>query len=221
MNALMRIFQLQSRFLRLDGPRLHEKDAGDDLKAVGDTVLHLLQQHILFPQQLLHLFLNGTPVRNVLEGQQCGGMSAGLIEHLARIQEHDAPPNSGEITIDFVSLDRRMILGDRFQNCAKLRDIPLTIVDLVNQMTADILIDEMEGLIEGPARGDDAQVVVEHQKRIANGIDDGMRERGCVWNSTNVHSTDRTACELSASLSNEGNTARIFVKLARTPGRFG
>ena len=31
-------------------------------------MLHLLQQHILLPQQLLHLFLNGAPIRNVLEG---------------------------------------------------------------------------------------------------------------------------------------------------------
>src|ERR1035437_6744845 len=110
-------------------------------------------------------------------------MSTGLIEHLTRIQEHDAPPNSGEITIDFVSLDRRMIFSDLFQNCAKLRDIPLTIVNLINQTIADIFIDEMKCLIEGAARGDDAQVVIEHQKRVANGIDDGVREGGRVWNS--------------------------------------
>src|ERR1035437_6960525 len=114
-------------------------------------------------------------------------MSTGLIEHLTRIQEHDAPPNSGEITIDFVSLDRRMIFSDRFENCAKLRDIPLTIVNLINQMPPDILIDELEGLIEGPARGDDAQIVIEHQKRVANGIDDGVRECGCVWNEGEWH----------------------------------
>jgi hypothetical protein len=41
-------------------------------------------------------------------------MIALLIEYLARIQEHDAPPNSREITIDFISLDRRMIFSDLF-----------------------------------------------------------------------------------------------------------
>jgi len=77
-----------------------------------------------------------------------------------------------------------MIISYRFQNCAKLRDIPLAIVNFINQMPADILIKEMEDLKEGRARGNDTQVVVEHQKRVANSIDDGMRERRCVWNSS-------------------------------------
>src|SRR5450830_1400613 len=181
-NALMRILQLQSRFLRLHRPRLDEKDAGDDLQTVGNTVLHLLQKHVLLLQQLLHLLLNSAPVGNILEGQQRDGMSALLIEHFARIQEHDAAPNARKFTIDFISLDRLMVLGNRFQKGAKLRDIPLTIVNFINQMPANILIGELEGLVKGSARGDDAQVLVEHQKRVANRINDSVRERDSVWN---------------------------------------
>ena len=128
-------------------------------------MLHFLQQHVLFQQQLLHLLLDGTAVGNVLESQQCGGMRALRIEHLARVQEHDAAPDSGKFTTDFIPLNRLMILGDRFQKGAQLRDIPLTIVNLINQMPADILIGELEGLVKGSTRGDDAQVLVEHQKR--------------------------------------------------------
>src|SRR3989337_2604272 len=109
-------------------------------------------------------------------------MRAFRIEHLTRVQQHDAPPNAGKIAINFVSLDRRMILGDRFQDCTQLGDIPLTVVNLVNQMPPDSLTGELEYLIESPARGDDAQVVVEHQQRVTNGIDDGVRECGSVWN---------------------------------------
>jgi len=36
--------------------------------------------------------------------------------------------------------------------------------------------------MEGSARSDDAQVLVEHQKRVANGIYDGVRERDSVGN---------------------------------------
>jgi hypothetical protein len=104
------------------------------------------------------------------------------IEHLAGIQEHDPAPDSGKFTIDFISLDRRMILGDRFEKGTKLRDIPLTIVNLVNQMPADIFIGELEGLLEGSARSNDAQILIKHQKRIANGTDDSVRERDCIWN---------------------------------------
>src|ERR1700692_4283589 len=97
-----------------------------------------------------------------------------LIEYLAGIQEHNASPNSGEITINFVSFDRRMILGNRFQNCAKHRDIPLTFVNLINQMSTDISVNEAEDLKEGPARGNDAQVFIEHKKGIANGGNNGL-----------------------------------------------
>ena len=49
-------------------------------------------------------------------------------------------------------------------------------------MAANILIDEMKGLVEGSARGDDAQVLIEHKDRVANGIDDGICERKFVLN---------------------------------------
>ena len=39
-NALMRVLQMQTRFLRGHCARLQHQDAGDDLKTVGDTVLH-------------------------------------------------------------------------------------------------------------------------------------------------------------------------------------
>ena len=76
-----------------------------------------------------------------------------------------------------------MTFNTLFQNCAKLSNIPLTLVNLINQPTADILIDELESLQEGAARGQDTQVVVEHQKRIANRIDNSVRESRWVRNS--------------------------------------
>ena len=63
----MRVLQLQSRLFRLDSARLDEENAGDDLQTIGDTVLHLLQQHVLFSQEFLHLLLNSTPGGDVLE----------------------------------------------------------------------------------------------------------------------------------------------------------
>jgi hypothetical protein len=70
-------------------------------------------------------------------------------------------------------------------------------------------------LKEGPARGNDTQVVVEHQKRIANRIDDGVRQRsrirnGCVWDMFRHYRNRHSG--LSASISSEANTARIFIK---------
>ncbi len=113
---------------------------------------HLLQQHVLFPQQLLHLPLYGAPVGNVLECQQDGGVGALLVENLARVEQHDAMPDRGELALDLISFDRRLIFCDRFQKIAKLRDVPLTAVDLIKQLAANIFAHEPKGLVEGPAR---------------------------------------------------------------------
>jgi hypothetical protein len=51
----MRVMKMQARFLRGDGACLYHQDAGDNLKTIGDTVLHLLEQHVLLPEQLLRL----------------------------------------------------------------------------------------------------------------------------------------------------------------------
>ena len=104
-NPLVRVLQLQSRLLRLDGSRLDEEDAGDDLQAVGDAVLHLVQQHIFFPQQLLHLPLYGATVGDVLECQQHGAVGALFIKNLARIQEHDALADRRKLAVDLISFD--------------------------------------------------------------------------------------------------------------------
>jgi hypothetical protein len=57
----------------------------------------------------------------------------------------------------------------------------LSAVNLIKQVAADIVAHKPEGLIERPARGDDAQVMVEHDQRVTDGIDDGMRERKSVF----------------------------------------
>src|SRR4249920_4123443 len=101
----MRVLQLQSCLFRLDSARLDQENAGYDLQAIGDAVLYFLEQHVLFPQKFLHLRLNGTPDRNVLECQKHGGVGLVLIEDLTRIQEHDAPTDRRKLSIDFVSLD--------------------------------------------------------------------------------------------------------------------
>jgi hypothetical protein len=63
-----------------------------------------------------------------------------------------AAPAAAAIT----DLDSCVIFSDRFEDCAKLRNIPLTTFNLINQMSPDILIDELEDLIETPARSNDA-----------------------------------------------------------------
>src|SRR6516162_9194701 len=52
---------MQSEGSRLHGPGLEREDACDDLEAVGDTVLHLLEQNIFVLQQLCRRPCRGAP----------------------------------------------------------------------------------------------------------------------------------------------------------------
>src|SRR5665213_1378399 len=171
-NPLMRVFQLQPRLFRLDGPRLDEKDAGDDLQAVGDTVLQFFQQHVLFLHQFLYLLLYGAAVGNILEGQQHGAVGVLLVEYLSDVEQHDAPADRGKLAVDFVALDGRAIFCDRIEQLPQLGNIPLAAVDIEKNLAAKIVTGELKGLIKGAAGGDDALILVEHQERIAHGVDD-------------------------------------------------
>ncbi len=86
---------MQPGFLGLHGPRLEQKNAGDDLQAVGDAVLHLLQQHLLLPEQLV-LFALGV-ARSVTSSIASSSAESGVgfVEHLARIQQHTRRPTDG------------------------------------------------------------------------------------------------------------------------------
>ena len=39
----MGVMQMKARLLRLHRPRLHQNDAGNDLQAIGDAMLHFLE----------------------------------------------------------------------------------------------------------------------------------------------------------------------------------
>ena len=52
-DAAMRVLQMLAGFLGGHGARLEHQDAGDDLQAVDDAVLHLRQQHFLLLQKIV------------------------------------------------------------------------------------------------------------------------------------------------------------------------
>ena len=72
-DALVGLLEVATRLLRLHGPSLEQKDAGDNLEAVGNAVLHLLQQNFLCLKQIV-LFLIGLATPGyILDRQKDGG----------------------------------------------------------------------------------------------------------------------------------------------------
>jgi hypothetical protein len=176
-DALVRIVKMQPRLLVAHRAGLDEKDAGDDLQAVAHPVLHFLKQHVLLLQQRLQFTLHGTPLGDVLDGQEDRGVAILLVEQLARVEQHDAPPDDGEVPLDLERIHDGMLRGDVGQQRAQFRDVPLAIAQRVHGKTLHVLTLHPECQIERAVCGDDAQILVEHQQGLADGVDDRLGER--------------------------------------------
>jgi hypothetical protein len=99
---------------------------------------------------------------------------------------------------------------------SKLRDVPLTAVNLVKQTPNDIVSHEPKGLEERAAGGDHTQIRIEDDKWIADGIDDGLGQRKSVPDTDKRDGFRRKRSEhmtLSPPLFEQGSAALIFLDL--------
>ena len=132
-DTLVRVLQVLPGFLRLHGPRLQEKDAGDDLEAVGDAVPHLFEQHLLLAQQLVLLAFGSASLGDVLDGQQQSGVGVGFVEYLTRVEQQRPAADRTEFVLDLIGLDRALSGNDLFEKRPKRGYVPLTPGQLVEQ----------------------------------------------------------------------------------------
>ena len=164
----------QTRLLRLHGPRLEQKNAGDDLKTVGNAVLHLLQQNFLCLKQIVLFAIGLATPSYVLYRQKNGGGRTILVKHPAGIEQHHAPADRREFVIDLISLDGAALRNDVFEERPEPRNVPLPVAQLEDQLALRLAWRHRESPVERAARGDHAQVRVEHEKGLAYGVDDGL-----------------------------------------------
>ena len=75
-----------------------------------------------------------------------------------------------------------MLGNDFFQQHSKLWNVPLAIAQRVKQPALGVLGADLECRIEGAARGDHAQLFVEHKNRLADSVDNALSERPRIRN---------------------------------------
>ena len=71
-DPLVGILEMETRLLRLHRPCLEQKNAGDDLKTVGNSVLHLLEQNFLCLKQIVLFTIGLATPSHVLDRQKNG-----------------------------------------------------------------------------------------------------------------------------------------------------
>src|ERR1700720_2358256 len=161
-------------FLRGHGARLQHQDAGDDLKAVADTVLPLPEQRL--PQQFFLLAFDGPPLGDILESKKKGRARVIRVEHRAGVQEHDAAANPGKLMLDLERVHGGALRDDFLQKLAKSWNVPLTIAERVEWPAQNFLAVDPERQVVGAADGEHAEVAVKHEQGFAHRVHDGLRE---------------------------------------------
>jgi CRP/FNR family transcriptional regulator, cyclic AMP receptor protein len=100
-----------------------------------------------------------------------------LVEYLAGVQEHRAASDVGKVMIDFVVFHFAALGYDVSQEQAKLWNIPCAVAQLGQQPALGFVAVDLEREIEGATRGDDAKLIVEHNKGLLNSVHYRMRMR--------------------------------------------
>src|SRR5579871_2961262 len=141
---------------------------------------HFFEQEVLLHQQLVLFALHYTSLGDVFHAEQNGGAGTSLVKHLAGIQAHRTVAELGKFMLDLIVLHRALFRDDLLQKYAQFRDVPLPVSQRVEKSLLGVLGRNVEYGIKRAARGDDAQLLVENEDGLSNGVDDALSERAGI-----------------------------------------
>ena len=143
--------------------------ANDDLQVVLDPVRDFVGQAERIAFALL-------AVGDVLEDEK---HSMGMVARLgdfSGIQVEDATAETRKIILDLETFDRLVFRQHLFHQMAKRRHVPLVLAQFGNAPPTRLRLGDPEYRQKRLARGHDRHVVFEHDQRIADRVDDALRE---------------------------------------------
>ena len=118
---------MAARLLGLDPPRALHQHAGDDLQAVGDAVLKLLQQDRLLAQQIVLELLADPRVGDVGHRDDQPDIVGVAIVELAGV-DHQAPADlAAALQVHLIGVDLGGAGGGGPEQRAELRHVPLAV----------------------------------------------------------------------------------------------
>ena len=78
--------------------------------------------------------------------------------------------------LDFVVFHGSLLGKDFSKQQTKLRNIPLTVSEVIQEFALSVVGIDFERQIEGSARGNDTKILIEHNERFSNRVDDSVRK---------------------------------------------
>ncbi len=174
----MRVLQVTAGFFGLHRAGLQQENAGDDLQAVGDPVLHLLHQHFPLAQQAVLLqqeggvgLLDEPRVGHVIDGQQDAGAVLAPPDQLLRVHHQPSRIHARAHQVGLIVADLRPLQEGVLQHHAQLRDVPFAAAEVGQDVAVGLILGHAEGGAEGWAGRHHPQVAIEQQQRKVRGVD--------------------------------------------------
>ncbi len=99
-----------------------------------------------------------------------------LVHDLARVEQHDAVPDAEKVVLDLEIVHRDAVGDDRLEQVAQRRYVPLAVAEREQQAAVRVGRLHLEGLVEGAARREHVEVLIEDEERLRNRVDDRQRE---------------------------------------------
>src|ERR1700722_1108824 len=99
-----------------------------------------------------------------------------LIEDFTGIQERRAPSDSREIMLHFIVFHGSSLGNDFSKQQTKLRNIPLAIAEVIQKLALSGIGIDFERQIERMACSNDLKILIEHNERFSNRIDNSVRK---------------------------------------------
>src|SRR6476660_9714957 len=78
--------------------------------------------------------------------------------------------------LDFVVFHWSLLGNDFSKQQTKLRNIPLTVSELIQEFALSVVGIDFERQIERSARSNDPKILIEDNKRFSNRVDDSVRK---------------------------------------------
>src|SRR5260370_21464288 len=78
--------------------------------------------------------------------------------------------------LDFVVFHGSLLGNDFSKQQTKLRNIPLTVSELIQEFALSVVGIDFERQVERSARSNDPKILIEHNERFSNRVDDSVRK---------------------------------------------
>src|SRR5258705_9914460 len=78
--------------------------------------------------------------------------------------------------LDFVVFHGSLLGNDFSKQQTKLRNIPLTVSEVIQEFTLSVVGIDFERQIERSARSNNPKILIEHNERFSNRVDDSVRK---------------------------------------------